>query len=125
MEEESREMKSHPSYRALLRVLAVTIAAAAMSGCASYTMAKNVKLIGYDEDSSKGKSMGEVRGESCAWQLFGRPVTSPVSLDVAMSDVRARQGMVRYIRNVSTINDGFDAVFVKKHCLVVKAVAYR
>src|SRR4051794_3639543 len=85
-------------------VLGSIVAMAASSGCASYTMAKNVKLIGYDEDSSKGKSIGEVRGESCAWKILGRPVTSPVSLDRAMSDVRAQQGSVRYIRNVSTDN---------------------
>lgn len=105
--------------------LSLVAALVSLGGCATYTMAKNVKLIGYDEDVSKGKSIGEVRGESCSWKVFGKPVSRPVSLDEAMTDVRSRTGSIRYIKNVSTDNDGFDAVLFSKSCLVVKAVAYQ
>lgn len=99
--------------------------ASALSGCATYRVAKNVKLIGYDEDAARGKSIGEVRGESCSWKVFGTPVTTRESLDEAFADARTRHSNLRYIKGVTTDNGGFDAAgIVTKRCLIVKAVAY-
>jgi hypothetical protein len=106
-------------------VVATMALALCMSGCATYRMSKDVKLLGYDEDASKGKSIGEVSGESCDWKVAGYSFSRPASLDEAVADVRTRTGGLRYLTHVSTENAGFDARIVSKNCIVVKGVAYQ
>jgi len=95
------------------------------SGCATYSMSRNVKMLSYDEDASKGKSLGPVTGESCQWRVMGYSVSSSASLDAALGDARTKASGARYLNNVSTDRDGFDAKVVAKDCMIVKGVAYR
>ena len=88
-------------------------------------MSRNVKMVSYDEDATKGKSLGPVTGESCQWRVLGYSVTTSASLDGALTDARTKANGVRYLNNVSTDRDGFDAKVVAKDCMIVKGVAYR
>lgn len=117
------------------------IAVVALSSCASYKYARTVKLISFEDDVKRGKSVGPIRGEDCQFKVLGVQIGSPPSLDKAFANTRTQSGSlkrtfssnsgafsdnsIRYLNNVSTEVDGFDAGFFAKQCLVVKGVGYR
>jgi hypothetical protein len=113
-----------------------------LGGCATYQYSKNVKLISFEDDVSKGKSVGPIRGEDCVWHILGYSLGGTPTLDKAFASARTQSKsgiassfstssntmddkVIRYINNVSTDYDGFDAVVVGKKCLVVKGLGYR
>jgi hypothetical protein len=113
---------------------------AVLSGCSTYQYAKNVKLVSFDDDVTKGKSVGPIRGEDCIWTILGYRLGGHPTLDKAFANARnqadsslfggstqsaSSDKAIRYINNVSTENDGFNAVVVAKECLVVKGTGYR
>jgi hypothetical protein len=105
--------------------VASTLAMLCLGGCASHTLSRNVKMISYDDDATRGKTIGPVTGESCHWKVLGYSVTNNASFDAALSDARLKAQGARYLNNVSTETDGFDAYFAAKDCLLVKGVAYK
>ena len=113
----------------LFRWTLLLSAAALLAGCQTLRLAKNVKLIGFEDDVQAGKGVGPLRGEDCQWIVFGYPLSGEVKLDRAFQAARSAsnaKGDVRYINNVKTEWDGFNAAnIVAKNCLVVKAVGYR
>src|SRR5262245_41800580 len=109
----------------------------ATTGCATYQYSKNVKMLSFDDDVQKGKSVGPVRGDDCIYTVLGYRFGGATSLDRALASARTqteasigrsfsseKQTMndktLRYINNVSTENDGFNVGFFAKDCLVVK-----
>lgn len=111
-------------------------------GCASYQYSKNVKMISFEDDVTKGKSVGPIRGEDCTWHILGYPLGGMPTLDRAFASARTQtksgigssfsgstntmdSNVLRYINNVSTEYDGFEAVVVGKQCLVVKGLGYK
>ena len=42
-----------------------------LSGCATYQFAEKVKFLSFSDDLSKGKSVGNIEGEDCTWQILG------------------------------------------------------
>jgi hypothetical protein len=119
----------------------MVIAALALSGCATYNYANNVKLVSFDDNIQKGTSVGPIRGEDCTWRILGYQLGGLPTVDRAFINARNQAGSlesagfksstdkhenaIRYVNNVSTENDGFDAVVVGKTCIVVKGVGYR
>lgn len=111
------------------------------TGCATYNYAQNVKTISFSDDLAKGQSVGNVRGEDCTWNILGyqmggiptvdrafshaRNQTDGSSLVGSMSSKQTSNGQLRYINNVNTANDGFNAVIFGKQCIVVTGVGYR
>ncbi|MEY4064031.1 MAG: hypothetical protein RIR26_239 [Pseudomonadota bacterium] len=91
--------------------------------------AKNVKMIGFEDDIQAGKGAGPIRGEDCQWIVLGYEIGGRVKLDRAFQAARSAsnvKGDLRYINNVKTEWDGFNAGnIVAKNCLVVKAMGYR
>jgi hypothetical protein len=114
-----------------------------LSSCATYQYARSVKFISFEDEAKKGKSVGYLRGEDCAWSLFGTQLGRGPSLDEAFAsarsgrnghtivrefasrDNRSTPNTIRYLNNVSTSNEGFQAWIVGKQCVVVKGVAYK
>jgi len=113
-----------------------------MVGCTSYPIAQNVKMVSFDDNVAKGTSVGPIRGEDCIWSIMGYKLGGFPTLDKAMANARTQSGggvldtfksskdtmngnALRYINNVSTQNDGFNAVVVGKECLVVKGNGYK
>lgn len=96
-------------------------------------------MISYDDDVSAGKSVGPVRGADCTWTILGYQMGGAPTLDKAMANARIGAGeafsdqwskkgngeTLRYINNVSTSHDGFNAGIVAKNCLVVKGAGYK
>lgn len=111
------------------------------TGCATYNYAQNVKTIGFTDDLTKGKSVGNIRGEDCTWHIAGYPLggaptvdrafmharngTDGSSLSGSVSSSRSNGNDLRYINNVNTQPDGFDAVIFGKRCIVVTGVGYK
>jgi hypothetical protein len=98
-----------------------------LAGCASYDYAQNLKLVGFDENVQKGQSVGNIRGEDCTWSVLGYQLGGLPTVDRAFMSAKNQSGgsNLRYVNNVSTKNDGFDAGIVGKKCIVVTGVGYR
>ncbi len=112
-----------------------------MSSCASYQYASNVKLIGFDDSPTKGTSVGNIRGEDCTYKILGYQMGGLPTVDKAFINAKNQAGgmeaagfddsakkrgsAIRYVNNVSTANDGFDAVLFAKNCIVVTGVGYK
>lgn len=122
--------------RALVALIAIT-----STGCATYNYAQNVKTIGFSDDLKKGTSVGSINGADCTWQILGYQLgglptvdkafahaqhgTDGSSLKGSLTTGQASNGGLRYVNNVSTKNDGFDAVLFGKTCIVVTGVGYK
>lgn len=110
-------------------------------GCATYNYADNVKMISFDENLEKGKSVGQVRGEDCTWNVLGYQLGGLPTIDRAFNNARfgadslesagfsSSKGQktdgLRYVNNVTTKRDGFNAGIVGKNCIVVTGMGYK
>lgn len=111
------------------------------SGCQTYKYAADVKMVSFSDDFSEGQSMGNVVGEDCVTTILGYTLGPVPTLDRAMARAQSQKtqgvadnllasneagGMaIRYINNVSSSWEGFDAVVFKKSCLQVKGRGYK
>ena len=111
-----------------------------LQSCASYHYADKVKMISFDDNFKKGKSVGSVRGEDCTWRILKYDLGGAPTIDKAFrnaqnqagalesagfgSDKSSRGKQIRYINNVNTENSGFDAIIFAKNCLVVTGNGY-
>ena len=99
-------------------------------------------MISFEDDFKKGKSIGNIRGEDCQAILFGYALGPAPKLDRAIEHLqRQTQGSdlgvsigdsaksgglaIRYLNDVTTDWDGFNAGIFAKHCLVVKGRGYK
>jgi hypothetical protein len=94
------------------------------SACTTYQYAKDVKMVSFDDNVAQGHSVGPVRGESCQAFVLGYPIGERPTLDQAFADAR-KENQLRYMNNVSTDYDGFNAVFYAKRCMIVKGTGYK
>ncbi len=111
------------------------------SACQTYKYADKVKMIAFDDNFTTGKSIGNVRGEDCQMIVFGYPLSAPPTLDKAIENVQQQMksgaadsftggkkdvGLaMRYLNDVSTENEGFNAGLFAKNCIVVKGRGYK
>jgi hypothetical protein len=118
-------------------------AIASTTSCATYDYAQNVKAISFSDDLKKGQSVGSIRGEDCTWQILGYQLGGLPTVDKAFSHAQygtdgaslsgsltsnqksSSNGSLRYVNNVSTKNDGFNAGLFGKTCIVVTGVGYK
>lgn len=123
------------------RILFLILALAITSGCASYQYAHKVKLVSFSDDVKKGSSVGPIRGEDCTIQVLGYKLGGDPTLDKAFRNAMNQAGSmesagfsngnegrgekVRYVNNVNTKWEGFDAVIFGKRCLVVSGMGYK
>lgn len=120
-----------------LLFLALFVAA---QGCATYKYANNVKMVSFTDDLSKGKSVGNVRGEDCTWSVLDYKLGGAPTIDKAFINTKKQadtlqsagfsnsanqSDALRYVNNVSTERSGFNAYIVGKDCLVVTGVGYK
>jgi hypothetical protein len=121
----------------------IVLAGILASGCATAKYSKNLKMVSFDDDVSRGKSAGPIQGEDCVWSLLGYRLGGSPTLDRAFASARNQSSSgftqafsgnagtttsdraIRYINHATTENDGFDAVLVAKQCLIVKGTGYR
>jgi hypothetical protein len=94
------------------------------TGCTSYQLAKDLKMVSFEDNVTAGRAVGPVRGEDCQGFVLGFPTGEDPTLDDAFADVRKQNG-VRYLNNVSTENTGFDAFVYAQRCIVVRGTGYQ
>lgn len=127
--------------RSLAPLSLIAAIAALGSGCATYNHAEQVKMVSFTDDLKKGVSVGNVRGEDCTWSVLGYKMGGPPTLDKAflnsrnqvasgglLSDTVGKQNRgesLRYVNNVHTANEGFDAYVVGKQCIVVSGLGFK
>lgn len=113
-----------------------------LAGCASYDYAQNVKLISFTHDITKGRPIGNIRGEDCTMMFLGYYLGGLPTVDRAFINARSQanaihaagfdfknegrgNGSLKYVTNVTTQNEGFNAYLFGKTCLVVTGVGYQ
>lgn len=121
---------------AILRALALMPLAAA---CAHYADVKEVKLVGFSDDTSKGKPVGQFESDDCTYRVFGYALGGNPDLSRAIANARTRKKTsitevavqdkdegqaLRYASNVTADYDGFSAGVFGKSCIVVKGAGY-
>jgi hypothetical protein len=122
------------------KVVLVSALFVVAQGCASYKYANNVKMVSFSDDITKGKSVGNVRGEDCTWKVLNQPLGGAPTIDKAFINTKKQASSLqsagfsstsnqadalRYLNNVHTEREGFDAYIFAKDCLVVTGVGYK
>jgi hypothetical protein len=123
----------------------VAIAVGLFFGCATYRYAKNVKLISFSEDITKGGSLGQIEADDCVFSIFvplGTAPTFPRAMenlkkqrrshlaDVVGGERKGADKNVRYVTNVSSEYEGFGVsggggMSFGKNCIVVTGTGYQ
>ena len=116
------------------------VAAIGLAGCQTAQQAKEIKLLGFSEDASKGTSTGPIEGADCVFHVFGYWLGGQPTLSKAVMNARkgkttsigdsfgsadTGEGGVRYFNNMSVSNDGFNAGIFGKLCIKIAAVGYK
>lgn len=116
------------------------IAALGLVGCQTTQQAREIKLLGFSDDASKGTSTGPIEGADCVFQILGYWLGGQPTLAKAVMNARKGkstsltdslgsadmgEGGVRYFNNMSVSNDGFNAVVFGKQCIKISAVGYK
>ena len=114
-----------------------------LCSCATYQTAQKVALVSFDDTPTKGKSVGNIQGQDCTWRILNYQLGGLPTIDRAFMNARkgtdggsllsgvtgggpsAHGGDLKYVNNVSTKNDGFDAVIIGKTCIVVTGIGYK
>ena len=103
--------------------------------------AREIKLLGFDEDASKGKGGGAIEGSDCVFHVFGywlggQPTLSRAVLnarkgksggiaDSVGGDSSESSSGVRYLNNMAVTTDGFNAGIFGKNCILISATGYK
>lgn len=121
----------------------LTLGLSMLASCATYQYAQKVKTISFDDNLTKGTAVGPIRGEDCTWTVMNRQLGGAPTIDKAFMNAKNQAGAfasagfgslgldkntnapIRYINNVTTANEGFNAYIFGKQCLVVTGVGYR
>lgn len=121
--------------RCFSKIFALTVVVA-LTGCQTAQQAKEIRLLGFDEDVSKGKSLGPLEGSDCVFMVLGywlgeQPTLSRAIMNArkgkksSISDAAGEDGQLgegaRYLNNVSVSNSGFNAGIVGKSCINISA----
>jgi len=127
-------------FRKTVGAIALFALAQISVGCATYRMAKEIRLIGFEDEVHKGKSVGQVEGGDCVFHIFGYWLGGAPTLSRAVQNTRMMRtssvgdvvggkieggDALRYINNMTVNNDGFNAVVFGKNCIMVSGIGYK
>jgi hypothetical protein len=115
----------------------------ALTGCATYNYAEKIQTVSFTDNLTKGEAVGNIRGEDCTWTVLGNQLGGAPTLDRAFINAKNQAGglesagfgavnsnggrgqSIRYVNNVHTSQEGFNAYLVGKNCIVVSGVGYK
>jgi hypothetical protein len=128
-------MKRHRHLKSLL-----LLAACALASCQTAQEAKEIKLIGFDDNASKGKNVGPIEGADCVYQVLGYWLGGQPTLQRAIMNARKGKksslleaangdsgvgGDLRYLNNAVISHDGFSAGVFGKQCINISATGFK
>ena len=109
-----------------MKALVSVAAMIALVGCATHRDMKEVKMIAFDQNVSKGKSEGQFEADDCVFHVLGyriggnpdisraiantRTMKKSEITDVVSSNNKGSGEAIRYANNVTAERGGFDAV---------------
>ena len=103
-------------------------------------------MVSFSDDVKKGTSVGNIRGEDCTWSVLNYALGGPPTVDRAfinaknqvsgleaagmigdvLGDKKKNRGdALRYVNNVHTQTEGFNALVVAKHCIVLTGLGHK
>ena len=111
-------------------------------GCTRYSTAKSVKLIGFSENISKGKTIGQIEGDDCVFIIFGYRLGGYPTVMRAIANTqqgrrsefsdsfggksnKGRGQGLRYINNLRVEPTGFNYYLFGKDCISVTGIGYK
>lgn len=121
-------------------VSSLLIATIGLAGCQTAQQAKEIKLVGFTDNVSKGTSTGPIEGADCVFQVLGYWLGGQPTLSKAVMNARKGkstsitesfgsedmgEGGVRYFNNMAVSSDGFNAVVFGKQCIKISAMGYK
>lgn len=109
--------------------------------CTSFRPMNEIKHIGFQTEVQKGKSVGQIEGDDCAFGVLGYWIGGNTSIGKALANARTgkkttiadvanssggiEEGGVRYLNNVRYEHTGWDAYVAAKSCIQVSAKGYK
>lgn len=120
----ARHATGSPTSMPKIPIVKLIALGVALSGCSTYQWAKDVKYVSFDGNLAPGTGVGPVQGESCQTYILGYAVNEAPTLDKAVQDAR-KQSKLRYMTDMATDVNGFNAVVYGKSCLIVKGTGYQ
>jgi hypothetical protein len=122
------------------RIVALFGALTILQACQTTVPVKELKLVGFEEDVGKGKSVGEVEGGDCVYMILGYWLGGAPTLSKAFANARKQRttsvsesvggnadagDALRYMNNVTVKDEGFNAVVFGKYCLMVSGMGFK
>jgi hypothetical protein len=111
-----------------------------MAGCASDRLVHEIKLLSFEADVGKGKSMGEVSGEICSIHIFGLWLGTKPDLASSLLQVRnnlmpnvdqtsgsaasADTNHLRYLNNIALTESGTELFLFGRKCLRLTGLGF-
>jgi hypothetical protein len=114
-----------------------------VTGCQTAQQAREIKLVGFEDNVGKGKSVGPMEGSDCVYHILGywlggQPTLSRAVMNArkgkhaSLSDSFGGEGAgsgagagVRYFNNMTVSNDGFNAGVFGKTCINITAMGFK
>lgn len=113
-----------------------------LGGCATYQTAKEITLVGFTEDVTKGKSVGQVNADDCVFYILRYPLGGAPTLSKALDNAKRQRtssigdtfgsdkgggeaNQLRYINHANVSNSGFDAYLFGKSCINISGMGYK
>lgn len=116
------------------------LAGSLLMGCTTVQEVREIKLVSFDDDIKKGKSIGEVESNDCVYHIMGywlggaptvrkslansRKQRKSSLTDVVAANYDSDAETVRYIKNVQFEHTGFNYYFFGKRCITTKGLGY-
>ncbi|MBI2522429.1 MAG: hypothetical protein HYV97_18560 [Bdellovibrio sp.] len=97
-----------------------------IQSCASYQYAQQIKMISFDKNFTQGASVGPIQGEDCVWSVFGFQFGDAPTIERAFMSTRDHGNgqQLRYINNVISGLDSFNAGVVSEQCITVTGIGF-
>lgn len=120
--------------------LGIAIAVLGLASCQTTQQAREIKLLGFDENVSKGENAGPIEGSDCTYQLFGYWMNGQPTLQRAVINARGGKnasladsfggsnkvgGDIRYFNNAVVTLDGFNVAGFGKQCIIITATGFK
>ena len=121
-------------------IRALILSACFLTGCASDPLIHEIRLLSFETNVGKGKSLGEVRGEVCGNQFLGLWLGHKPDIQGALEHLRnsvvpkveqtsgsaavSATNHIRYLNNITVTETGADVLGFGRKCLQITGLGF-